>query len=300
MDKIRYAKYVAQQRELNKDKVCEYCGKEHDHTYGTGRFCSESCYKSYVASKNKGSEKCKAHLNKLRDAGIIRQPAPYGTWKCEKCNLIYETEEQLILHHQQVHKTKLNLEKLVDDLFKCPYCGFTGTRIQTMGHLASCKQHPNKEEHDLAHKNQGKTYKKKLASGEITHGGFVKGSHHTPESKEKIRKSVIQFRESLIGKPLVSYNKESIQFLNELSIKMGWHLQHAENGGEVRMFGYFLDAYDKENNVVVDYDEKEHYIDVENNILRPKDIERQNYIIEKLHCDFYRYNEYTKTLYKIN
>lgn len=66
------------------------------------------------------------------------------------------------------------------------------------------------------------------------------------------------------------------------------------------MFGYFLDAYDKENNVVVEYDEKEHYIDVENNILRPKDIERQNYIIEKLHCDVYRYNEYTKTLYKIN
>ena len=73
MDKVRYAKYVAKQRELNKDKVCEYCGKEHDHTYGTGRFCSESCYKSYVASKNKGSE---------------------------KCNLIFETEEQLILHKQ--------------------------------------------------------------------------------------------------------------------------------------------------------------------------------------------------------
>ena len=28
MDKKRYQKYVAQQRELNKDKVCEFCGHD--------------------------------------------------------------------------------------------------------------------------------------------------------------------------------------------------------------------------------------------------------------------------------
>ena len=98
MDKKRYQKYVAQQRELNKDKVCEFCGHEHDHTYGTGRFCSKSCYKSFVASKNKGSEKCKAHLDKLREDGVICNTKPYGTWKCEECNLIFDTRNDLDLH----------------------------------------------------------------------------------------------------------------------------------------------------------------------------------------------------------
>jgi len=48
--------------------------------------------------------------------------------------------------------------------------------------------------------------------------------------------------------------------------------------------GYFLDAYDKEKNIVVEYDEARHYKDVENNILIDKDIECQNVIIEQLHC----------------
>ena len=27
--------------------VCEYCGKEHDGTYGSGRFCGPSCSRKY-------------------------------------------------------------------------------------------------------------------------------------------------------------------------------------------------------------------------------------------------------------
>ena len=81
--------------------------------------------------------------------------------------------------------------------------------------------------------------------------------------------------------------------------KFGWNLQHAENGGEVSIAGYFLDGYDKELNIAFEYDEPIHYIDIENNILREKDIERQNYIIEKLNCKFYRYNEKLDKFYEI-
>ena len=298
MDKIRYAKYVAQQRELNKYKVCQYCGKEHDHTYGTGLFCSKSCRDAYTGNKNKNSfqqsENRQIHLDKIHK----NNRSPYGTWECEKCNLIFETKEHLLSHHQQVHKTNIKLLKLENCLFKCPYCEYTGTKLQTMGHLRSCKNHPDKKKHDESYKKGGKTLSQHIKEGVVIPNQT--GVPIKPETKEKLRKAALNYRKSCVGEFQASYNKKSIGILESISKEHGWNLQHAENGGEVRMFGYFLDAYDKENNVVVEYDEKEHYIDVENNILRPKDIERQNYIIEKLHCDFYRYNEYTKTLYKIN
>lgn len=81
---------------------------------------------------------------------------------------------------------------------------------------------------------------------------------------------------------------------------MGWNLQHALNGGEIEIDGYWLDGYDKEKNIVFEFDEPYHYIDWKNNILREKDIDRQNYIINKLHCEFYRYNQRKDYFYKVS
>ena len=98
----------------------------------------------------------------------------------------------------------------------------------------------------------------------------------------------------------LKYNKNAIKFFDELSKKNSWNLQHAENGGEFYTgIGYWLDAYDKEKNIAVEYDEPAHYVDVENNILREKDLKRQKEIIDHLHCEFWRYNETTKVLWKV-
>ena len=48
----------------------------------------------------------------------------------------------------------------------------------------------------------------------------------------------------------------------------------------------------KKKNIVFEYDEPTHYIDKENSILKDKDIKRQQNIINKLKCEFWRYNEY--------
>ena len=33
--------------------ICEFCGKEHDGVYGSGRFCNKSCRMKFIASKVK-------------------------------------------------------------------------------------------------------------------------------------------------------------------------------------------------------------------------------------------------------
>lgn len=118
--------------------------------------------------------------------------------------------------------------------------------------------------------------------------------------KRKRRLSLINRLKKLHGSIRVNYNVKSIPFFDKLSKERGWNLQHAENGGEFYTgIGYFVDAYDKQRNIVVEYDEPRHYIDVKNNILTEKDLNRQKEIIEHLHCEFWRYNETMNVLWKV-
>ena len=71
---------------------CENCNKEHDGSYGSGRFCSKHCRCSYIAKQVK--HRCTEKPNSR---------SPYGTWQCTKCKLIFNTRKQLTIHIHQVH-----------------------------------------------------------------------------------------------------------------------------------------------------------------------------------------------------
>lgn len=104
-------------------------------------------------------------------------------------------------------------------------------------------------------------------------------------------------RERRLGQVTPEFNKRACKYFDNLNDQNGWNLQHALNGGEFRVIGYSLDAYDKIRNIVVEYDEPMHY-NLDGN-LRFKDVIRQQRIISHLGCKFFRYNEKTKTLYEI-
>lgn len=91
MNKIRYQKFVQQQRQKNSDSLCENCGKEHDHSYGTGRFCSKRCRAQFIAKhvKNHVIPHKKHQLNKK--------------WKCSKCKSVFDTRAQLQSHKKEYH-----------------------------------------------------------------------------------------------------------------------------------------------------------------------------------------------------
>lgn len=106
-------------------------------------------------------------------------------------------------------------------------------------------------------------------------------------------------RDSQLGKckGFVRYNKNACTYFDLLNKQNDWKLQHALNGGEIKIIGYSLDAYDKQNNIVVEYDEPAHYDKLGN--LKQKDVLRQQRIITHLGCKFFRYNERTKELYEV-
>lgn len=45
-------------------KICERCGKEHDGSFGTGRFCSRSCANTRVHSKETKEKTSKTLKNR--------------------------------------------------------------------------------------------------------------------------------------------------------------------------------------------------------------------------------------------
>lgn len=250
---------------------------------------------------------------------------------CE-CGREFTTKNSLKSHYRfcKVHKPQKKYDangkciskskyKVDENLYRCE-CGREFNCFQGLnGHFSHCDFHhnccgtkrkghtseitksmcwQNKSDTEISqiHISAGNTYKNKLASGELKHNW--KGRKHTEESKEKTRLSTLKYLEQTAGDVQARYSIKGCRYIDDLNNKFGWNLQHAENGGEVSMFGYFFDGYDKERNIVFEYDEPYHYADVENNILKEKDIERQNYIIKQLNCEFYRYNEKLDKFYK--
>jgi len=129
----------------------------------------------------------------------------------------------------------------------------------------------------------------------------LRGIPHTDEHKRKIRLSTINLiqKNKLNGGQLFPrYNSAACKYFDNLNKNNGWNLQHALNGGEfyIKELGYWVDGYDKDKNIVVEYDEKHHYKLSHSK----KDLIRQNQIINHL-CpnEFWRYNEIENKLIKI-
>ena len=84
-----------------------------------------------------------------------------------------------------------------------------------------------------------------------------KGMKHSSETKKKMSVAAINERRVKNLHP-VNYNKSSIEILEKFGRDNNLNLQHAENKGEFVVMipngnTYFVDGYDKDKNVVVEY-----------------------------------------------
>jgi hypothetical protein len=161
--------------------------------------------------------------------------------------------------------------------------------------------------------NEFKEHLSKIMSGE---GNPMYGKHHTQKmkdfisnlnkgnkaglgykfsdnSKQKMREAVIN-RIKKYGIHSRNFNPNACKIIDEYGKKNGYKFQHALNGGEVSVVGYLVDGYDKEKNVIFEYDERHHFDS--DRKLKLKDYNRMNAIKNKLKCKFLRYNELTKSV----
>jgi hypothetical protein len=86
------------------------------------------------------------------------------------------------------------------------------------------------------------------------------------------------------GKFKPNYNPKACQIIEEYGKEHGYNFQHALNGGEyyIKELGYWVDGYDEEKNVVIEYMEIFH----RKTYIKIKDIKRKELIIKFLNCEY--------------
>jgi hypothetical protein len=176
---------------------------------------------------------------------------------------------------------------------KCPSCG---------------KDQIYKRRNDLLGSIKKNTKCRSCASRESSTGESnpMYGKKHSEETKEKIRlkrmeqittaetrakMSKSQGKRVHDNKWQPQYNPSSIPIIEQYGKEYGYNFKHAENGGEfyIEELGYWVDGYDSEQNVVIEYDESRHFN--KNGELKEKDKIRQKEITDLLNCKFIRIRE---------
>lgn len=125
---------------------------------------------------------------------------------------------------------------------------------------------------------------------------------HTDDSKIKMRKSAINriLHQKRIGtQSFPTVNPMENLFFEKMEKERGWDgIYHGKTGKQyyIESLGYFVDYYEPNLNIVVEYDEPRHY--KANGLLKEKDVKRMGEIKNNLHCKFIRYNEKNNTIWE--
>jgi hypothetical protein len=93
-----------------------------------------------------------------------------------------------------------------------------------------------------------------------------------------------------------AYNPEACRFIEKYGEANGFEFKHAENGGEhfIEDLGYWVDGYDAEQNVVLEYYEPWH----RKSSNRSRDKARREEIMSHLGCTFIVHREWDGTTTK--
>ena len=175
---------------------------------------------------------------------------------------------------------KYRLQDSIDKSRKCNSCSKKGKNNPQYGRIYTEEER----------KHYGK-----LVKNSPKYQEFHKSGRSAEISRNLVIKRIMEY-----GVP-IGVNKNSCKFFDKLNEVLGWNGKHAFNNDtkmEHKELGYLLDYYEPNINLIIEWDEERHYY--RNGKLKEKDIERQNNLINKIGCQFYRIREKTKEVNKID
>lgn len=241
--------------------ICTHCHKEKKKLYKNGR-CID-CNRKYKLKYKKTD-----NIEEFK--------------KCLICNNKFIGNRGLITHLRYEHK--ITPKEYYDKFFKkenegiC-YCGNkTKFKKLSLGYYVFCSTKCTNNNKEIKLKKE----KTLFENYGVTHSSRIKKIRINSSKRmaNKIEKDPNTF---------IIYNKIACEKIDNYGKENGYNFQHALNGGEIRVFNYFLDGYDSIKNVAIEYYEKHH------KYRQKYDNKRIKKIINKLNCKFIILHETGKT-----
>jgi len=260
----------------------------------------------HLPSKTKVIVKAKCdicgEIKELEYRSYLKNISKYPLYCCNtSCAKIKENKTKMEIYGDNYESIRVNnMKKTNKERYGNENASqvFRREKDQTV-FINQLKKIYEKEDFDYSKVNYINNYTKVEIICKI-HGSFEKRPNELLLGQNCQKCGNIKHRLNIIKK--ISENKfngnQIFPFFNEkgcvefdnISKKENIHIQHAMNGGEyyIKELGYWLDGYDKINNVVYEYDEKYHF--TEKQII--KDINRQSEIESFLKCKFIRIKDF--------
>lgn len=238
-----------------KKYYCENCGKEHDGSYGSGRFCSDHCRRAYSAKQVK---------HKVNNLPPDKTRAKPEGWKCSYCELVFRTRREKQAHVKEAH----------------PNMGGT-----------SWNKGLTKETNNII-KKAAKTLKEKYIAGKII--PTWKGKHLSEETCKKISEGRKKFlRENPDKHPYILYSHKKGKSPAEKYIESWLINENIQYESEYWESPYHLDF--KINNIDLEVDGNFHYSDpkkVQADLNRDNYLKSKGYKIFRI--NWKEYNNFDK------
>jgi hypothetical protein len=122
-----------------------------------------------------------------------------------------------------------------------------------------------------------------------------KSSMNTPEYKEKHRQKMFRLiKEGRYGR--VGFNLNACKVFDFINSQLNWGGVHAKNNGEQSVDVFILDYYEPKLNIVIEWDERHH----KKPSRHKADWIKQKVVLENLNGEFYRVDDTTKTIRKVD
>jgi len=271
---------------------------------------------NYINNYTKIEIICKKHgLFKIRPNELLDGQ---GCKKCNKEIRKHNSLKKYIEKANQIHNNKYDYSKVVFNTILnniIIICPDHGDFIQSLHNHINSKQGCPKCSHNYNKKDWIKLYSEKhnnkydyslieYINSNIKikiicpeHGIFKQlpsthlngiGCPYCANKKRRLFRIKTISKNKFNGEQIMpSFNEKACDLFDKISKNENIYIQHAKNDGEfyIKELGYWVDGYDKENNVVYEYDEKHHF---RNGKLNKKDQIRQKEISDLLKCKFVR------------
>lgn len=276
------------------NRVCPFCDGVVSYTnkYNRNRFEGKPCLdcKSRLL-KEKQPEYKNVCISCGVEAFVKYKPRVKSNWKCEDCR---NTKEKVCPICSNKFTTRWNSQtcsyRCMNILIAKNIGGPDITNLSQIDYIRKTRKFPDGM--NFVGEKNGMWGKQHSTETKMKISHLARTRKRTPHSEDTKRKMRISASERMQDRNLkAGINPKACAEIDKFSKLEGYNVKHGLNGGEyyVKELGYFLDGYDREQNVVIEYDELHHQLPS----IKEKDEKRQKEIIDFMRCKFIRLVEQT-------